>query len=59
METNRVAELHHIYMLFGKLGGSRDIRYRRYEECLSSIGVTHSPRYKIDMTLSPLRNHFS
>jgi hypothetical protein len=51
LETTRVPDVEHIYMFFGKLGGGTDIKYRPYQDCLSEIGVTHSPRYKIDMDL--------
>jgi hypothetical protein len=51
-EGTRVKDIERIYMLFGKLGGYPDIKYRRYQDCLSDVGVTHSPRYKIDMSLA-------
>lgn len=38
-------------MLFGKLGKPIEFRGRAYEECLSEVVVTHSPRYLIDMNL--------
>lgn len=42
-----------IYIFFCKQGkkGKSDVMYRPYEECLSDIVVTHSPRYKINMEL--------
>ena len=52
LETTRVDGVEHIYMFFGKLAGGVDIKYRPYQDCLYAIGVTHSPRYKIDMNLS-------
>lgn len=40
------------YIFFGKLvKGAPDFKVRRYEECISDVAVTHSPRYKIDMEL--------
>ncbi len=51
LESTRVDEVEKIYMFFGKFGGGIDIRYRNYQDCLYDIGVTHSPRYKIDMDL--------
>ena len=50
-EITRVDGVERIYMFFGKLGGGTDIKYRPYQDCLSGIDVTHSPRYKIDMDL--------
>ena len=51
LETTRVPSVETIYMFFGKFGKPFDIKYRRYQECLCEVGVTHSPRYKIDMDL--------
>jgi hypothetical protein len=51
LETTRVEGVERIYMFFGKIAGGMDIKYRRYQDCLYDIGVTHSPRYKIDMNL--------
>lgn len=50
-ETTRIQGVERIYMFFGKLGGEADVKFRPYQECLSEVGVTHSPRYKIDMNL--------
>ncbi len=38
-------------MLFAKLASPIEFRCRPYEECLSEVVVTHSPRYLIDMNL--------
>lgn len=52
MESTRIPGVDHIAMFFGKMGpGAVEFRVRPYEECLSNIGVTHSPRYDIDMSL--------
>ena len=51
LESSRVSSVEKIYMFFGKLGGTPDIRFRDYEACLKGISVTHYPRYQIDMNL--------
>ncbi len=55
VETTKVPGLRKIYMFFRKQGkaGASDIRFKPYEECLSDIVVTHSPRYRINMDLGP------
>lgn len=59
-ENTRVEEIKRIYMYFGKIGnGKTEIKYRPYEDCLSDILVTHSPRYKIDMELRQGNSIFS
>jgi hypothetical protein len=51
LESTRKDGVERIYMLFGKLGKPIEFRCRPYEECLSEVVVTHSPRYLIDMNL--------
>lgn len=51
LESSRIADVERIYMLFGKLGEPIEFRFRPYEDCLSEVVVTHSPRYLIDMNL--------
>jgi len=51
LESTRVESVERIYMMFGKLGKPIEFRYRPYEDCLSEVVVTHSPRYLIDMNL--------
>jgi hypothetical protein len=49
MEGTKKADVEIIYIIFLKKGGIPDIKIRKYEECLSNIKVTHSPRYEINM----------
>jgi len=52
VETTRDQFVENIYMLFGKLGGNPPaFKCRPYQDCLSNIAVTHSPRYIIDMEI--------
>lgn len=51
-EGTRIEDIERIYLLFGRLGKPIDFRCRLYQECLSGVAVTHSPRYTIDMDLS-------
>lgn len=39
------------FVLMGKFGGVPEARLRKYEECISNLTVTHSPRFhlKLDM----------
>jgi hypothetical protein len=50
-ENTRVEGVEKIYLFFGKLSDPIGFRWRKYEECLYEIAVTHSPRYLIDMNL--------
>ena len=41
------------YILFGKTAmGQQAFRWKRYEDCVAGVAVTHSPRYMIDMDLA-------
>ena len=51
LESTRVNNVERIFMLFAKLASPIEFRCRPYEECLSEVVVTHSPRYLIDMNL--------
>lgn len=50
-EGTRVEGVERIFMLFGKLCNPIDFRCKPYEDCLSEVVVTHSPRYLIDMEI--------
>lgn len=51
LESTRVDDVERIFMLFAKLAAPVEFRCRPYEEVLSEVVVTHSPRYLIDMNL--------
>lgn len=52
-EGTRVGSVERIFMMFAKLARPVEFRCRPYEDVLSEIVVTHSPRYLIDMNLGP------
>ena len=52
LERTRVEDIERIFLTFGKLSDPVSFISRPYEECLSGIAVTHSPRYQIDMQLA-------
>lgn len=52
VESTKSELVERIYMLFGKLGGTPpEFKCLPYQDCLSNIAVTHSPRYTIDMEI--------
>lgn len=50
-EGTRVGSVERVFMMFAKLAHPVEFRCRPYEDVLSEIVVTHSPRYLIDMDL--------
>lgn len=57
LESTRVDGIERIFILFGKMYAPVEFKCRPYEDCLSEVVVTHSPRYLIDMNLGK-RNTF-
>lgn len=52
VETLRESEIEKVFLMFGRLSAPEiDFRCKPYEECLSEIAVTHSPRYLINMDM--------
>lgn len=48
------------YIIFGKTAiGNQAFRFKRYEEAVANVAVTHSPRYAIDMDISPEETFFA
>jgi len=47
------------YIIFGKTAiKHQEFRYKRYEDAVANVVVTHSPRYAIDMDLKPGETFF-
>jgi hypothetical protein len=59
LESTRVEGVERIYIFFAKLSSPIGFKYRLYQDCLSDIAVTHSPRYLIDMDLDERESIFS
>ena len=49
LESTRINGVEGVYLMFGKLSEPIDFRWRKYEDCLYDVAVTHSPRYLVDM----------
>lgn len=58
LESTRVENIDKIFIIFGKLSNEVEFISRPYEECLSEVVVTHSPRYRIDMKLAENQTFF-
>ncbi|MDR0600097.1 MAG: hypothetical protein LBG84_08470 [Treponema sp.] len=51
LETTRIEGMENIFIYFAKLDAPAGFKYRKYQDCLYDIAVTHSPRYLINMDL--------
>lgn len=48
-EGMRDHEVHAIYIVFGKIGGEPEVRWGRYENCVTHVRVSNSPRFVVEM----------
>jgi len=59
METTRIEGVQRIFLLFAKLFNPIGFKVRPYQDVLSDVVVTHSPRYLIDMNLEAQQTIFA
>ena len=38
-----------VYVILGKAGGCPEVRWRRYEDCITHVRVSHAPRFVVEM----------
>ena len=50
METMRESSAREIYLLFGKMGGKPEVRWRKYEDCVYHVRISHAPRFCVEMS---------
>lgn len=46
-----------VFIKYNEIHGF-DIKSARYEDCVANVGVTHSPRYMIDLNIDPSESFF-
>ena len=48
-ESMRTPGVESVYIIYGKAGGKPEARWSRYEDCVTHVRVSHSPRFVIEM----------
>jgi hypothetical protein len=48
-ESTRDANVEHIYVVFGKMGGEPAVAWGRYEECVIHVRTSHVPRFEVEI----------
>ena len=48
-EGMRDPDVEDVYVVFGKMSGVREARWRKYQDCVTRVSVAHAPRFVIDM----------
>lgn len=48
-ESFRNQEVSHIYVVFGKMGGTPEVKWQLYEECVIHVRTSHVPRFELEI----------
>jgi len=48
-EGMRDPDVSSVYVLYGKIGGEPEVRWGRYEQCVTHVRVSNAPRFVIEM----------
>lgn len=49
LETNRIESVRYVYILFGKMGGTPDVKWGEYEKCVMHVRTSHVPRFEVQI----------
>ena len=49
LETMRDKDAKRVYVVFGKMGGMPGVLWRRYEEAINHVRISHAPRFVVGM----------
>lgn len=48
-ETQRIETVKHVYIVFGKMGGTPEVRWGDYEQSVIHVRTSHVPRFEIEL----------
>jgi hypothetical protein len=49
LESQRINDVKHIYVVFGKMGGVPEVRWGEYEQSVIHVRTSHVPRFEIEL----------
>ena len=49
LESQRIETVRHVYVVFGKMGGTPEVRWQDYETCVRHVRTSHVPRFEIEL----------
>ncbi len=49
LETQRIESVKHIYIVFGKMGGTPEVRWGEYEQSVVHVRTSHVPRFEVEL----------
>jgi len=48
-EGMRDPDVKHIYVLYGKMGGTPTVKWGKYEDCVMHVRTSHRPRFEVEI----------
>ena len=48
-ETTRNHEVTHVYVIYGKMGGTPEVKWNSYADCVIHVRTSHVPRFELEM----------
>ena len=54
LETQRIDEVQHIYIVYGKMGGQAEVRWSNWEDSVIHVRTSHVPRFEIELSKDEL-----
>ena len=49
LESQRIETVRRVYVVFGKMGGTPEVRWQDYETCVRHVRTSHVPRFEIEL----------
>jgi hypothetical protein len=49
LETQRIGSVKHIYIVFGKMGGTPEVKWGEWEKSVIHVRTSHVPRFEIEI----------
>jgi len=49
LETQRIEAVKYIYIVFGKMGGTPEVRWANYEQSVIHVRTSHVPRFEVEI----------
>lgn len=48
-ESTRSKSVEHIYVVFSKMGGTPEVKWGRYDDCVMHVRTSHVPRFEVEI----------
>lgn len=58
LERNRIEEVEKVYIVFGKMGGTPEVKWGEYEKCVMHVRTSHVPRFEVEVFPEPEQSLF-